>query len=962
MDTWVQVDKFQDGDSVNSETLNTPIDQLSSRTEYLKRKLASLKDDGFQSALVLSDVSLDASEADKMSIGSVVYLDGEGGCKLAQAKMHLYDNFTADETAFTIGVLIDKNVKTGDVLIYGKLDIGDNPLLTASGMLQSGEVFRAGRYYLSANEPGKITANPGGPVIYIGSFHSNKTTDNEFSLDAVACINPQFMDIGTSHVHRAYPLVARPAGHIKEEIIDPNTNKVKKNVIGYLPDSHGSESKQYPSLIFGGTWTQKDGDRVNYRFVLSDSSSWGNVTLSWNKNNSTSYQSVEIPAPGVFVNLDNGLQVKVMFPGATSSNAFSDLTEEEKIWNLTFPDAGKGWVNHEVTTIASVIGESQSQDSNGNTPEMHALITGSLSDSDQDIYIAFPTDYTKKTLNPADLDKITIGSENYQFVTAGQSADSEYTPVAKAATVPESLKNLAETVNNSIEEAKVLFNNKTLYVIGSVLYVNGSSVPRSKYGADFNVIGGTIQLLIAYKDTYETIGTPIQTASSTYTNIALGNTGLKVLIYADNATSGNNYTCVEGTCLKATMRQDPLASAIYEYVMGLHQSIDYYFPPVPAQSAGLFVNGVEMENAALFPDNPTYTIGRKTIYWMEDDAEHLPWPAGITGHDDPVLPSDDKTMAFYFTVGFQGATGPVTSIVPAPNSPLKIYTYGTKETAYTGDLEIDAAFDFKVNDANIQGYNVAKQGAGGELLAGPVVEKIRAGNGLIVKEDPGCPKGQGTLTISLDNGTIRDQFSEIALENAKQEKIGLLPYISLLGWNGSYGNIPSAFTMMMRVPTNLDPAKDYQLNLKMTMFGTVGFSESKYKMAGIKLEYNILPDYTGDQHASLASGLIAPMSPRQINVPFGHVEGNDKVYTAYDPFVAATNADAESLSDDVLVNFSNTPIPSSTELNGVTLKPGYLVAIRISRTSPTNTGGSGYFEYRDPIGFLSLNWELDEVK
>lgn len=956
MDTWLQVDKFKDGDSVNSETLNTPIDQLSSRTEYLKRKLASLKDDGFQSALVLSDVELDKSEAAKMTIGSVVYLDCEGGCKLAQAKMHLYDNFTADETAFTIGVLIDKTDKTGDVLIYGKLDIGDdNPLLTASGMLQSGEVFRAGRYYLSAIEPGKITANPSGPMIYVGSFHSSKTTNNEFAADAIACINPQFMDIGTSHVHRAYPLVARPAGHLSED---------GKTVIGYLPDNHEDENKQYPSLIFGGTWTQKDGDKVVYRFTLSESSEWGNVKLQWSKDGRTSYKEVEIPAPEVFVDLDNGLKVKVLFPNATSSNAFSNLSADEREWTLTFPDAGKGWLNYSASAVAlEVLDDISSDQSSGSTsseiaPKVKALVTGKFNSTSDSVYISFPEKVKEVTLSSSDLTAgatITIKGVTYKFVSVNNvdSVSSPIVPVVLGGDDEETCTNLAYAVNKGVapENAKIIIKSNIYYEINPN---NGTS------GGNFKLKSEPIKLMAVYDSKYNMIGSLILENQNkyAYSDITLTGSEVHVYLYAEDVTE--NTICKVNTVLKADI-EDACHDAIYEYAMGLHQSVDYYFPPVPAQSAGLFVNGVEMENAALFPDNPTYTIGRKTIYWMEDDAEHLPWPAGITGHDDPVLPSDDKTMALYFTVGFQGATGPVTSIVPAPNSPLKIYTYGTKETAYTGDLEIDAAFDFKVNDANIQGYNVAKQGSGGALLAGPVVEKIRAGNGLIVKQDPGCPEGQGTITISLDNGTLRDQFHEIALENAKQEKLGLFPYISLLGWNGSYGNIPSAFTMMMRVPTNLDQSKDYQLNLKMTMFGTVGFSDTRNRVAGIKLEYNILPDYTGDQHDSLISGLKAPTLPRQINVPFGHTDGNNQVYTAYDPFVAATNVG--TVEPDVLVKFSNLPIPSQTELADVTLKPGYLVAVRISRTTPTNISGtSSYHEYRDPIGFLALNWELDEVK
>lgn len=965
MDTWVQVDKFNDGDFVNADTLNTPIDQLASRTEYLKRRLGSIIDEGVQSALILNDVTLAADEADKMTIGSIVYMTEEDGFKLAQAKMHLYDSYVADATAFTVGVLIAKKNKTGDVLIYGKLDIGGNPLFEASNMLQSGEKLKSGRYYLSATEAGRITSKPTGPLIYVGSFHSATTEEGGFSSDAMACINPQFMDIGTSHVHRAYPLVARPAGHLSGT-----------SVIGYLPDNHADTTKHYPSLIFGGTWTQKDGDKVNYKFVLSESSSWGNVTLSWYKDDSTSYQLVNIPATGVFVNLDNGLQVKVMFPGATSSNAFSDLTAEERIWNLTFPDAGKGWVNHEVTAIANVVGDdsiSSSDDSNsssgGLTTKMHVRITGSFGTDKQDIYCSVPTQYSSKTFGVSDtIGKFIINGVKYQFVSEGETADSGHTPIIRAGTNLASLHKLADIVNDGQEEAILIVQDRK----SEGIRIYALNVPAMKVGDTyqdledkydgFDIVGGTITKMFVYNSNYEMLGDIIEN-ENTYTDIPLSSTNLSIMVYADNATSGTNYTCEKGTLLQAEA-YDYTPDAIYDYVMGLHQSVDYYYPPVPAQAAGLFVNGVEVESSALFPDNPTYVIGHKTLHWMEEDAEHLPWPAGITGHDDPVEPSDDKTMAFYFIVGFQCASGPVTSIVPAPNAPIKIYTYGTKEPAYTGDVMIDADFDFHVNDAGVPGYKVAKEGKGGALLAGPVVEKIKAGNGIIVKSDPGCPKGQGTVTIALDNGTIRDHFNEIALENAKQEKLGLFPYISLLGWRSGYSNIPSAFTMMMRVPTSLDQNKNFRLQLRMTMFGAGGYSSQLRRVAGIQLEYNILPDYTGDTHNSLKTGLIAPTSPRQINVPFGHSDGGSmQVYEAFDPFVATTEDNEQApKSDDVCVAFSDLPIPSNEELEGVVLKPGYLVAVRISRVSPTNVGGNtGNSEYTDPIGFLSMEWSLEEV-
>lgn len=951
MDTWVQVEKLRDGDSVNSETLNTPIDQLASRTEYLKRRLGTIIEDGVQSALILSDVDLDKEDVDNLSVGMVVY-KAKDGFRRAQAKMHLYDDFTADDSAFTIGIIINKSSENkGDVLIYGKLGIGADPLLTVGGMLQEGEKFRSGRYYLSANEPGKITANPSGPLIYIGSFHSSVTTTGEFSSDAFACINPQFMDIGTSHVHRAYPLVARPAGDIDTD---------GTTVVGYLPSSHSSESKQYPSLIFGGTWTSTSD--VRYTFNLVDSQTWGTVKLQWYKNgDSGNYKIVDIPAPGVFVNLDNGLKVKVLFPEATKSKAYtSSLTEGERTWNLTFPWAGKGWVNHSVDAVASVVSDqsdsSSSDESSSDSiaPEMHVLLSGSWPVQDNFVYCSFPARLQSVAFNSVqNMTTVTIDGSTYQFVAQGESVTPGNIKVDKAATVNETLYNLAKVVNISAKDAVVLVRRNTLFVREATL--TGATTTRT--GGSFDVIGGTIPLMVVYSADYTVFDDAIVN-KSTYTPISLDD--LKVTVYAKGATAASNYTCEPGTLLYAEA-YDYAPSAIYDYVMGLHQSVDYYFPPVPAQSAGLFVNGVEMENAAMFPSNPTYVIGRKTLHWMEDDLEHLPWPAGITGHDPVLDPSDDKNMAFYFNVGFQCATGPVTSLVPAPGAPIKLYTYGTNEPAYTGDLMVDAAFDFSVVDSNVQGYNVAKQGRGGKLLAGPVVEKINAGPGIIVTKAAGCPDGQGTLTISADNGAMRDHFNEVALENAKQEKLGLFPYISLLGW-GASANIPSAFTMMMRVPTSLDPDKGYRLQLRMVMFGTSSYSTPVKRVAGIQMEYNILPDYTGDVHSSLKTGLIAPGSPRQISVPLGHRDENQNwTYVAYDPFVATTDIDVPK-TDDVCVPFSNQPLPSSEELPNVVLKPGYLVAIRISRSAPSGVGGNSEYEaYTNPLGFLSMDWSLEEA-
>ena len=960
---WAQVDRFNDGDQVDAETLNTPVDQLASRTEYLKRRLKAVSESGYQSSLILEDVALKYASGTP-NAGDIVYRGAEGFDR-AQARMHLYDDFTASDSAFTLGVLIsvDSDAKQGDVLIYGKLDL-PGWFIKPSMILQSDEDFRPGRYYLSAVEPGRITAHPNGPVIYIGSFHSDDFQDNkdEFPEGSMACINPQFLDIGQSHVHRAYPLVARPAGSIDDN-----------QVLGYFPDetksstgdggSSGNEiddvtrKDKYPSLIFGGTWTSTDD--VRYVFKLAKGSySWGNVKLNWTKDGSSAYQEVEIPAPGVFVDLDNGLKVKVRFPEATNKDAVvSDIGD--CTWTLSFPHAGKGWVNHSTDAIASTGLDVQA--SEGVQPSMHALFTGRWSQKATTVTLLFPDKLYRKGFSDgiSDGDTVALGDTEYTFTSDTDTAETDGY-VLLGATVLESLHNLAAKTNSSVGEAAVFVKEDSSELITCDIAPGNCDTVIS--GASFEVVGGTIKCAVVFDSSFTVLGIILD--ESAYTPISLGE--IKVYVYAENASTEQNYACNTGTRLIAVV-YDFAPDAVYDYNMGLHQEIAYYFPPVPAQAAGLFVNGVEMEEATLYPDNPTYAIGHSTLYWMEDATGKLPWPDLADGRDTEIDPAYDKTMTFYFVVGFQGATGPVTSLTPAPDSPIKLYTYGTNDSAVTGDLMIDASLDLKVVDSGETGYQVAKRGKGGNLLAGPVVEKIVAGPGIAITQTPGAPAGQGTVTITLDDETIRGHFTEVALENAKQEKLGLFPYISLLGW-GDSNNIPSAFTMMLRVPSNLDDDKEYKLQLRLVMFGTTGYDNSDtLKVAGLQLEYNILPDYTDDSHLSLKNGLIVPDSVRDISVPFGHQEGGVYKYVAYDPFVATTDS-AKEKENDVCVALSNLAIPDTGEFTGTAknsakLKPGYLVAVRISRTAPTLVNsGTSYAAYTAPVGFLSLEWTLEEAE
>jgi hypothetical protein len=727
--TWSQVDKFDNGQDLDAKTLNTPISQLAERTEYLKRRLSTVIGDDMGSAVILKGVSLSREEDEKPSRGNVVYYDAERRVFLkAKASMSLYDDFTSSNSALVVGVLIDECDMLGNVLVYGKLNLWAS-VLNISNMLEDGAEFRPGRYYLSSREAGKVTSDPTGPLVYIGSF-GGTVVGSGFEEGSMAVVNPQFLDIGTSHVHRVAVLAARPAGQL-----DANGR-----VVGYY--AGGSTNT---SLLFGGTWTS-DGS-AEYSFYLTVAN--GTVRLCWAENES----GVPITPNGEYVSVSNGLKAKLIYTG--SGDPENGIT-----WSsLEFPMAGRGWINHD------------------------------------------------------------------------------------------------------------------------------------------------------------------------------------------------------------EMEGDEASGAKYEYVIGMDPQVANYWPPVPAKSAALVVNGVEVDNGALFPEAPTVSFGSRTIYWYEDAEGRKPWPE-VDGQEtarwSEFDPSQDKTEVMHWVRSFQSATGPVTSLQVKPGSPLKIYGYGTSDYANTGDLEIAADFDFEVTDGGLPGYTVPKKGKDGKLIAGPVVEKIVAGPGISITSQEGNPDGQGVVTVSLGDA-VAQHFGDIALENAEQSKLGMFPYIRLKGYQqGASSIVPAAFTATMRVPMSVPEGK-YAIKMQATVFGEASFSDaSDRSMAGITLDYNILPDYAfaeSEAYQNLKNGLVKPTSPRKLTIPFGRLVGSSYKYDAFDPVIVATDGYGDD-QDDIISNALGRVIPSRYDFVDQTrfrdLKPGYLVGVRISRAIPEGVVN----EYRNAIGFINLSWTL----
>lgn len=953
MEMWSQLKRFSNGENLDADTLNVPIGQLGDRTSYLYARLKELLASGKMSSVVLTDVNLSTETGKEPVVGNVVYLDNETQrFAAAKATMSLYDDFKAADSAFTVGILQFKSGSTGNVIVYGSLNL--NPggsQFMVSNMLESGEKYRPGRYYLSANEAGKLTANPNGPLIYVCTISGGVVSGG---FDGMAIVSPQYLDIGTSHIHRTAVLTARPAG--------------TKSTAGYLPiDETFTDEQAGPlALRFGGTWTSDK--EVSYSFYLDqDEANWPTgVVLRWRENGKASDKfQVKIHAPDEEVKISNGLTARLSLPASGPLIAFSDLSEEQRTWNsLVFPESGRGWLDHEARGIA------------GDGDGVAVSISGRFDSVHTSVKVVFPDVIQICSIaSISDENKFSFGGKTYEFTADRSAYSGENIPVAIGTCLADSVLFLAEALSkNNPDEDIVSFavhegnNGKSakLLVIGDEytekVSVDGTIItsnPERVEGSDFAVKGATGIKAVVYDGNGRVLSDgPIVEGISSYVWKSARKDGrLNLLVYQNSEVE---VSVGKGTIISGVVT-DYEPESLFDYVIGMDPKIANYWPPVPPKSAALIVNGVEMDNKAILKDSPTVSFGRDTIHWFSSESGKKPWPESFVRRDAKIDPAYDKTQVMHWVRGFQGATGPVTSLQVRSGSPLKVCGYGTDEFANTGDLELVAEFDFRIENGGAPGFNVPKRTRNGVMLAGPVVERIVGGAGVSVISKAGCPAGQGTVVIALDNGAYRNQFTDIALENSEQAKIGMFPYIRLRGYSGSTITSPSAFTATMRVPTNLPDGK-YALMVSASVFGETGFRGKSKRSACIKFAYNILPDFSagdGMMYRNLKTSLLKPDSERTVFIPFGHPSDDGIVYNGFDPVFITTDDKSLVDKDDVIAKVLGKSLPSATDfaVQGISpeLRPGYLVGVRISRAV---TQAEDKEPYTHGIGFINLSWSL----
>jgi hypothetical protein len=992
MALWVAVHSLKNLEQVEETVLNRPIYELVERTNYLYGRISDLAGNSLFESVRVTSVALVTTGTTAPIVGDFVYLD-ETQNKYAKAiaSPSALDQFSAANSAYALGILLSISGSSGTVVLLGKLNLttGTSPW-NLSSMVPTGETFRNGPYYLSSVEPGKMTANPQGPAIYLGYVMENPSNPG---YGGYIMLGPQYKDMKDAHTHRVYALYSQPGG--TQYVSGPaptDTHAVR----GFDTVTAGDPGDHIPRLVLTGTWqgltsTQytvwlsNSNSPTENRAASSPPTSWDHY-IHWSSSDPSegsgvsriwSYETqVPIGTKGVIANLENSTAADWDDPFTV---AVADV--DKRTWVVDVPEMTRGWLQRKYRqyfTGYPIV----------NNGFSFIVMGGPLTTTDARLWDTLTVKCAKLysldwTGNASAGETVTIGTTVLTFGTdvVIDVGDPDQTYL----NLMEAIVDAAITgvdVCEDVDNARLIIAVPTAITVSDAV-ANATTTLVSAGAGDLSTGTGDLMVYDQYRKAL--IATDSYWDGPEYwTPVDLTN-GLQLMAipYNNAGVAATGSLIAVGDYWDATLA-DEAPGAYFAYAMGMHPALAAHYPPIPVDSGTLILNGVELDSYTLFPTNPTYRLSLYNIYWYSDDLGTVPWPRDWVDVNNPGSPAYAQNLAFHFIRMGIGNTGIVTSLRPAPDSPIRVLKCGTGEAGTVGDLALDLDLNLQDVNANLAGYQVFKGVSGSKLLRGPVVERIIPGPGITITQPAGVPNGQGAVTISSDSSAYGGEFEEVSLENAKQERIGMFPYIRLLGWTTGATNINSGFIAKFRVPHTLgyaDVVPQFKVVVYMTVFGETSIAAAiGHKLyAGIDFEYSILPDffpvsYGGSDtaaawnslDATLPDGLMTLASPIHADIPFGDVAAlPNPIYKSYDPMLIHNNSTGELADTDRrIAQVLGNPFPNAPELAGWTLpadkavvRPGSIVGIRVTRSAAT----AGLSEYTNPIGFINIRWRLISI-
>lgn len=882
-----------DGQPGDAVTFNVPLSALRERTDYLKAQIDALLGTSPFSSVRVSDAALDPTATP--TVNSFVYLDpATNTFKAARADI-VNDLVTGiagpGSPALAIGLLVQAAGTVGTVVMFGRVDLSAVPL---SSLMQNGETFRDGLYYLSAIEAGKMTTNPGGVSIILGVFRAASST-----YAHSAYLSPQWRDLLEAHIHQGFILPGIPAGDQERTgaPFDPLVDFYR--VRGIKPDDYqpggGSSGEPPVRLFLTGQWLGQ-GNPTYTVWIEGGGTDMTSAIIRWTTDDGSDddggigvrVSEYENPVPigtkGLQVVLEKGYDSTLLAPDWNLQDFWAldqTVPQVERQWTVKVPERIRGWMPKWVRQVSVYSGSTA-------TPDYQLLIFGR--------YVNPDGRATEQLL----IEVSTPGDFN--------------------------LNNVGLTIKDR--------DGTTICTIPNVGYNFGGPPVNPAYLIDDG--GGNFQLWLLvspFKTDHTPVGSGVAVATDAWT-----------CDFLDEAPDGD-----------------------YRYHLEVDAVLQAYYPMMPLEAAALEVNGVaQARRNQYWPDTGTFTAAERGFYWFGDQAGETPFAQDFAGLASPGSEEYLNNIQLFVTRNRFNRTGVVTSLTPGSN--MVIVDKHTGEPATVGDLEARAQLSVNLVDTNQAGFQVVKGvNNSGQLVLGPVVEKLIAGPGIVLSPSSPAYPGQGTLRLDVA-GAANGEFNEIALLNAKQERVRQFSYVKLLGWDsGLATNVDTAFIVRFRIPQNF--TGDYRVVFYATMFGlssvNVGINAEDRQYAGLVVSYSILQDLTlpGGGGAFVfvprnlqtvgASGVLERAEQLAGDVPVGKPTIG---YAAYDTFLLHNDPDIAEVPGQVTSPVMSLFPLASEDPPKVTA--GNLISIKFSRTRPQAAHAGNNFEYKGALGFVNLGWRL----
>jgi len=774
-------------------------------------------------------------------------------------------------------------------------------------------------------------------------------------------------------------------GEIVETAVITNNNS---STIAMAPaltfnpaDEYGAEADGWvilprTRLRISGTYS---GVGATYTLGLTDQTGVLGLDVGWPKSGGTfadvwlkwtssdpdegeglvQVRGYEVPVPfgahGCVATLENTLDNQYDWPEMALEYP------DRRTWTVAVPDSTAGWSNRHVNELLG----------GGSGPALSLF--GLMPTGHVDVYASAGNMTTLAySVNPVAGDTVRIGADTYVFVAGDEEVESGLTGVQLGASAAESYLALAAAARAN---GVIAGSNGTRFIVAGQSVVAADMVMMPTIAASAG--GGditTAAFLVVDADGNNLVnsGSGLWVPGAYCTPVAL-TSGLQLQALA-YTLGGDAAGVIDPTATYIAEVDNEAPGAEYVYSAGMDRSLGRVYPPAPVTAASLLLNGAEVNNAAVHPDDADWKAGLAGIYWY-GRTDALPFET------DAAL---DVTL--YTTTTKAPESGVVTSLAPAADSPVKTYRCGTRTPASSGDLEVDFKLELSTTDSDLDDYYAVKRVSGNRLRRGPVVSKIVAGSGISLASPANVPLGTGQVTIGLTSGGgFEGVCSDIVLRNAKQAMIGMFPYIRFPGQLKSDGTpigsgeaatpIQSGISARFQVPTTLG-APNVQTNflvyIYVTMFGEHGIADGAPLNARFNMRYAILRDYSGavaDYSGTFLDTLITPAADLLREVPVGFdtppAEYGDPAptYKPFDPFI--THNDPSFLVESGRASQAlGAAFPDDTSLKGgivagdailVAAQPGSFVGIELDRVVAA-TGQAG--AYNGHIGITSIRWRL----